>query len=58
MNIPNFKGFTMVATSKVPIHRSNRRLIKVVNLPSASEPAELSDDIKALDDLGVVVEGK
>ncbi|KAJ0833461.1 hypothetical protein HanPSC8_Chr15g0690641 [Helianthus annuus] len=58
VNVPNVKGFTKVGASKASIRCLTRRMLKRVELPSAFEPVEPSDDIEDSDDSEVRVEGK
>ncbi|KAM0010013.1 hypothetical protein Hdeb2414_s0082g00780891 [Helianthus debilis subsp. tardiflorus] len=45
VNVPNVKGFTKAASSKVSVRRS-KRYLKGADQPSGSEAIDLSDDIE------------
>ncbi|KAJ0765019.1 hypothetical protein HanPI659440_Chr08g0298791 [Helianthus annuus] len=47
VNVPNVKGFTRFGASKAFIHWLTRRMLKVPDHPSASEPVQLRDVIEA-----------
>ncbi|KAJ0450338.1 hypothetical protein HanHA300_Chr15g0555191 [Helianthus annuus] len=47
VNVPNVKGFTRFGASKAFIHCLTRRMLKVADHPSASEPVQLRDVIEA-----------
>ncbi|KAJ0649122.1 hypothetical protein HanRHA438_Chr15g0711791 [Helianthus annuus] len=57
VNVPNFKGFTKVSSSKPSTHHSSR-FLKGPSQSSATDPVDLSDDIEVSEDQGVEVEAK